>query len=270
MCDKSFILQCLLNEHVKNWHTDKPRFVCQVCNKNYLSNYQLQTHMLVHTGERPFACHLCDKTFRVKGNLNGHLKSHTNERPFPCNLCDKKFSRKTHLDSHLIRHTGVKPFSCNVCSKAFFKKSELSKHELFHVLDKPFSCKICNASFKEKSLLRAHKKAEHKKTFTCKICAQKYNNFTSYRSHLEAHKNDPSVLSGEIELQLNNDGDDFIKQEEYFDPDEHEYIDIKPDIEDLIKAEIKESDDLIDNSVDENKAKVAVDISKQGSEDISV
>eukprot|EP00092_Neocalanus_flemingeri_P030625 GFUD01033253.1.p1 GENE.GFUD01033253.1~~GFUD01033253.1.p1 ORF type:complete len:325 (-),score=69.86 GFUD01033253.1:50-1024(-) len=51
-------------------------FVCDVCEKQYASNYSLKQHHLLHTGEKPHKCEQCGTSFARKGYLTKHVMTH--------------------------------------------------------------------------------------------------------------------------------------------------------------------------------------------------
>lgn len=51
--------------------------VCNVCGKQYKTNYKLAEHMRKHTGEQPYKCNSCDKAFRSKIGYTQHIATHT-------------------------------------------------------------------------------------------------------------------------------------------------------------------------------------------------
>eukprot|EP00092_Neocalanus_flemingeri_P096364 GFUD01122669.1.p1 GENE.GFUD01122669.1~~GFUD01122669.1.p1 ORF type:complete len:318 (-),score=67.33 GFUD01122669.1:126-1079(-) len=51
-------------------------FTCDVCEKQYASNYSLKQHHLLHTGEKPHKCEQCVASFARKGYLTKHAMTH--------------------------------------------------------------------------------------------------------------------------------------------------------------------------------------------------
>ena len=53
------------------------KFVCQVCNRNYTSENDLNKHIKVHKISKAFKCDICLKVFSYKNDLKRHYRIHT-------------------------------------------------------------------------------------------------------------------------------------------------------------------------------------------------
>ena len=55
----------------------KKQFICEICGKNFTSNYNKKTHIkTVHDQIKEFKCEICGKLFGLLANKNTHLKVH--------------------------------------------------------------------------------------------------------------------------------------------------------------------------------------------------
>lgn len=80
------------------------QFICETCNKEYLSSRGLHLHNeTVHKGSQYF-CSKCN----YKATQKTHLKRHTNSihegDHHPCDLCDYKATIKDNLRSHKLKY----------------------------------------------------------------------------------------------------------------------------------------------------------------------
>ena len=72
--DKNTLKQHNVNKHHKV-DTETKSVACDSCDKRFLYQIQLDEHIaVVHKGERPHCCHKCGKTFGFKFRLHNHIK----------------------------------------------------------------------------------------------------------------------------------------------------------------------------------------------------
>ncbi|XP_028401522.1 zinc finger and BTB domain-containing protein 24-like isoform X2 [Dendronephthya gigantea] len=62
--------------------------VCNICNKDFASPYNVRRHQLTHSDDRPYECQYCSKSFKEKSSLTKHVKRvHLEkEKDEPCEL----------------------------------------------------------------------------------------------------------------------------------------------------------------------------------------
>ncbi|XP_043943327.1 zinc finger protein 2-like isoform X2 [Protopterus annectens] len=154
--------------HHKKSHTEKKQYKgvrldvksykCTACEKNFVNNAQLSSHMKSHTSDRPYKCAICGKSFKWKKYLRYHEESHSGDRSYKCVTCDKSFIWKQSLRSHERTHRREKQFKCTECDRTFMWKCLLTYHERTHTGDRPYKCGKCDKSFVWKSRLANHER----------------------------------------------------------------------------------------------------------------
>ncbi|XP_076434781.1 uncharacterized protein LOC143274750 [Babylonia areolata] len=155
---------CAFKKHKSTCDSLKPTLQCEICGVRLKSQKALSFHIAaIHQNNRPFKCTLCDKSFVLQTKLNSHMRDrhaeggkrfhcdkcgyrafhahslkvhqmcvHSNERPFKCPHCPSAFARKVYLTIHLRKHTGEKPHRCSECLQTFTQRPSLTRHIRTH------------------------------------------------------------------------------------------------------------------------------------------
>ncbi|XP_024123531.1 zinc finger protein 574 [Oryzias melastigma] len=147
-------------------HTGQTPLKCPVrpCRRRFTSNSALEEHVLAHfqgtlskSKNRPrFRCEICQKEFAYNSTFNVHMRTHTDERPFECTTCGKRFRQLPHLQDHMRIHSGARPFCCWICGKSFSVAARLTEHARTHSGEKPYPCPHCSAAFRSRPNLDKH------------------------------------------------------------------------------------------------------------------
>jgi hypothetical protein len=99
--------------------------------------FDINNHVIaVHGGSKDFPCNLCDKYYAVNHQLQSHIKKfHNRIKDFQCDRCDKAFARKSDLKNHIHTvHDKFRDFTCDLCPNVYASKSKLSRHVAKHHL----------------------------------------------------------------------------------------------------------------------------------------
>ncbi|XP_063435856.1 zinc finger protein 93-like [Mytilus trossulus] len=160
-CNKKISTKSAFKFHMKICQNadSLKNFECEICQKKFYFNSDLQRHNLTHSGARPHSCDFCGMKFKLRGALVEHVKSLHENSKYPCETCGKIFSAMRNLKRHTVTHKSDfeanKPL-CPECGKSFRFKSDLEKHMKIHTGERAFECKTCQKSFRLNSHLKQH------------------------------------------------------------------------------------------------------------------
>lgn len=147
---------------------------CLFCPKAFVTNFELDLHILAHIGETPYKCETCGRMFATTYGLKGHqLRQHTKQKPFKCpEECGKTFVSKIELVRHQRTHNGTRPYSCLFRNREFARLGNFKCHIIAHIGERSFVCSTCNRYFATSGGRREHQRRQHtkEKPFTCAEC----------------------------------------------------------------------------------------------------
>ncbi|XP_072166278.1 LOW QUALITY PROTEIN: uncharacterized protein [Diadema setosum] len=186
-CPKTFLKRAYALSHVKLRHTNKSKYQCSVCHKNFETKNRYTIHMRKHSNDRPYKCQLCPRTFSSESALNNHQVEHTDAKPFRCEPCNKGFRLKSLLQNHIgrIHRPPELSHKCNLCGKGFATLYSLSLHERRHMGYRPHVCEYCGKGFTSKHSLQCHHRLHTgERPFKCKDCGKSF----TVNHHLDEHR----------------------------------------------------------------------------------
>ncbi|XP_013777580.2 zinc finger and BTB domain-containing protein 24-like [Limulus polyphemus] len=134
-CDYKCKCKTNLKRHIE-FHTDKRRFVCEVCGAAFHAFATLKEHnAYVHSDARDYVCEQCGKGFKGRSGLKRHMRIHSDARPYLC-YCGQSYKRMSHLKRHMVsshhmqfKSKRVKKINSDDCSdgETNFSSQELSE-----------------------------------------------------------------------------------------------------------------------------------------------
>ncbi|XP_055374529.1 gastrula zinc finger protein xFG20-1-like [Condylostylus longicornis] len=131
-CEKRFVNEIALKSHAIR-HTSPRQYKCETCNKSFIYQHRLEEHIKIyHVNGRIFKCETCEKRFFDKHTLERHQVVHSAEKPFICDECPAKFSRERSLQWHKKSHTGIKDYICKICGKKYALYNGIYSHMKVH------------------------------------------------------------------------------------------------------------------------------------------
>lgn len=178
-CDKDYIEDKHLKQHIKGTHTLERKHVCQRdgCGKTFATGTRLKRHQAVHDGADRFRCQDCGQSFRKRDTLNVHIrKEHLHVRAFQCSEpgCDAGFDTKASLRRHRDKEHGELRFWCAECPT---QETGVSGED-------------GRVGFTTEALLLAHMKQEHQ---NCLFCDFKSLSKWAMEEHVEVHHSGRTV-----------------------------------------------------------------------------
>jgi KRAB domain-containing zinc finger protein len=191
VCNRKFFTQTNLDMHMKA-HSNNKKFTCSYCKKPFVTYDALNEHLSNQCQKRPYACQFCGRRFARPHEKVKHERIHTGEKPHVCDICGKAFRVSYCLTLHLRTHSGTRPYQCKHCGKRFKSHSVYNHHLLTHSDVRAYKCPYCPKAFKTSVQLAGHKNS-HIKPFTCTDCNRPFSSLYAVRAHMETHKRDNNL-----------------------------------------------------------------------------
>lgn len=57
-------------------HMGEKNFPCMLCDRSFVTNADLKEHMSTHSDDKPYGCNICIKRYSRANDLNRHMKVH--------------------------------------------------------------------------------------------------------------------------------------------------------------------------------------------------
>ncbi|CAG9106378.1 unnamed protein product [Plutella xylostella] len=192
MCGACFIEESTLCQHIRGHKKVDTNFPCEICGKNFKSNYSRQLHTATVHEKRPVVhCYKCEASFLSYAQRNRHLINvHGDKRKFACQSCDKVFDvRKTMVEHTRKYHLQVCRHQCDVCDQRFYAPSQLKEHKVTHTGERNYTCDYCDKSYPRRQSLQDHIRSHtNDRRYKCNVCNSTFTQSGSLKSHMKTHE----------------------------------------------------------------------------------
>ena len=201
-CKKSFTSRLELRKHNVKIHTATATFRCDTCNFKAFNSKVIECHVLGHYNvetETGIICNICNQEFGSKFQLKIHLRVHINDPNFYCAACDKRFTTTSELKKHAKYNKDVhtqlhrqrfefKAVPCKRCDGIFYSSAQLALHRCSKVLAERLQCSVCNKKLTSMYLLRIHLNIHTgEKPYKCATCNMGFYDPTTRKDHTYLH-----------------------------------------------------------------------------------
>lgn len=131
ICEKKFFTNSSLQSHIRI-HKGDWKYVCVNCGKGFVNKTAFSNHeRRKHTFEKPYSCEICDKRFPSNQQMQIHKEQHQNVLSYECNQCDRKYVSINSLRSHKRTHAPLeerRKHKCTLCAATYMTKFQLQLH----------------------------------------------------------------------------------------------------------------------------------------------
>ncbi|KAM7223733.1 hypothetical protein V8F06_000749 [Rhypophila decipiens] len=181
-CDKDYLEEKHLTQHIKGSHTHEKKYICTEpgCGKSFVTATRLRRHAAVHAGAERFRCRGyegCDETFRKHQTLQRHIRTaHLGQSAYMCGNdgCGSGFDTASALKRHINREHGELKFWCDECASN----------------DKDDDDEPRRVGFTTLLLLQTHMRREH---LNCMFCDAKCGTRYDLERHVDLHHSGTTV-----------------------------------------------------------------------------
>lgn len=222
-CDKSYLEEKHLKQHLGGSHSTERKYSCEepACGKSFLTSTRLRRHQLVHEGQERFRCRdfpPCSQSFRKHQTLQRHIRGeHLKVPAFQCKHegCPSGFDTASSLRRHVEKeHADIK-FWCEECNKdlgdgeteriGFSSMEQLQQHmKKSHI-----SCTFCDLVFPTRDAMECHTEMDHasslqetRRTVTCTRdgCGKIFSKQSNLQAHIKSYHDGIRYVCGQFDV----------------------------------------------------------------------
>ncbi|KAL7055221.1 hypothetical protein AAHC03_024228 [Spirometra sp. Aus1] len=209
MCSYTTSTAISYSTHLKQIHgvntadTEKKRYGCKICGKNFHLLVTLRHHTSVaHADDQPMKCQFCSSVFSTRTDLLHHIRStHNRRKRLECRICHRSVGHAGILKRHMRScHPGPGEHperKCPFCYKRFRLTSAYDRHIKQHEegtvkkkkkkLPPPVDCDVCGLFFRTAYKRDVHVSREHHDdpTRICRGCQVNFSSKEDFKKHMD-------------------------------------------------------------------------------------
>ncbi|CAJ2506135.1 Uu.00g002650.m01.CDS01 [Anthostomella pinea] len=240
-CDKDYMEEKHLRQHIKGSHSAEREHVCAHtgCGKQFMTATRLRRHQAVHEGQERFRCRdfpPCDQSFRKHQTLQRHIRSeHLHVAAFQCShkdsitgaVCGAGFDSAGPLRRHQEREHGEDRYFCDDCVNTITEDGS-TKSVGFptltllqaHMKQSHINCMFCGVLCGGREDLELHIESQHtrndqedkttleeRKTVACTWpdCSKTFTKVSNMNIHRRTAHEGERFVCGEFDINMTED-----------------------------------------------------------------
>ena len=179
-----------LSAHRSQIHIPKPALKCSLCNKVFLGNKLLDTHVKRHS-QPTIPCLKCGTKIK-EGAMRKHLTyKHKEVADIKCTFtqCDKLFKQPQTLKNHIKLVHEKQRVLCVDCGASV---SNLFLHRMKCFPDgksaEKVACNLCQKTFCSKQFYEYHERTVHISVRACNLCGQKVKDLERHEQNIHGEQ----------------------------------------------------------------------------------
>ncbi|XP_055716163.1 zinc finger protein 26-like isoform X2 [Phlebotomus papatasi] len=157
-CDRKFVRNARLNNHISNVHYGLPlkpnsngSFTCTVCGKNYEILDELKKHVRGHAIKESYQCAFCNQIVLTEREIYNHVDAYHHRSPLPDSFpLDWKLVTCPHTGKTIPAKSSRTFYKCPICPRIFSDTESVENHIQKHKKNYlKYECTVCHMAFPE-------------------------------------------------------------------------------------------------------------------------
>ncbi|CAH2101576.1 unnamed protein product [Euphydryas editha] len=199
ICDKLYDEQFQLERHKAMLH-GKDSFTCKICKNGFKNERSIRAHMYTHT---LFNCTSCNASFENRKCYTYHKQyckgsKQAAEGIYECNDCGNIYTKKPSLKVHIVqKHLNVLPYVCQVCGKRSSTKNHHKAHEQIHKAKRKIYKCYCGAKMLTELGFNMHQRIHSgEKPYECGVCGNRFLSASRRLDHIKRKHRSKELAHG--------------------------------------------------------------------------